>query len=263
VDLIARRFRGVLIALVVLGLSASAVFAGHVALQAAASAPTTAQQGDQDEQADDNDNESPDADNDDDANENGDEDGSGDAADNAGAFVSTAAQMATPTFDPTDPFKNHGEFVSCVAHMKDLVLPADVATVEDFLLALTPTICDGLAEDDDAPALSPDERDEVTVETELRNHGALVSMAAQMTTPVNTSTAPDAKQFANHGEFVSCVAKMKSLPEGFTGTPEAFLATVTPTMCADAAALRAADKAAKADKVHGKSGQHGKGRNRN
>jgi hypothetical protein len=240
VDLIARRFRGVLIALVVLGLSASAVFAGHVALQAAASAPTTAEQGDQDEQADENDNEAPDADEDDDADEQGDEDGDGDTADNHGALVSRAAQMDEP-----EGFKNHGEFVSCVAHMKDVTDPAAFD-----LAALTPETCGIVLSEDEAALQSPDERDETT-ETETGNHGVLVSRAAQMTEPAG---------FANHGAFVSCVAHMKDVTD-----PAAFdFTTVTVASCDEAAALRAADKAAaKADKVHGKSGQHGKGRNRN
>jgi hypothetical protein len=260
VDLIARRFRGVLIAIVVLGLSAGAVFAGHVVLQAPASAPTASQQGDQDEQADDTDNDAPEADEDQDAEDQDDEDGSGDAAGSHGALVSEAAHMDAPIVLALgeDQFKNHGEFVSCVAHMKDLVLPEGL-TQTAFLETLTPTICDGLAEDDEAEtALSPDERDEDGTETEKDNHGALVSAAAQMKTPVFTAAA--ATQFKNHGEFVSCVAHTKTLPEGFTGTTAEFLATVTPDTCAAAAEARAAEKAAKADKEHGKAGQHGKGR---
>jgi hypothetical protein len=171
VDLIARRFRGVLIAIVVLGLSAGAVFAGHVVLQAPATSPTASEQGDQDEQADETDNEAPETDKADqdapDAN-----DGTGNTADNHGALVSAAAQMETPVF-----------------------------------------------------------------------------------------AAAGATQFANRGAFVSCVAHVKTLPAGMT--VEAFLATVTPKTCADADAARAAEKAAaKADRLHGKAGQHGKGHNR-
>jgi hypothetical protein len=147
VDLIASRFRGVLIAIVVLGLSAGAVFAGHVVLQAPATTPTASEQGDQSDDADATDNEAPD----------GTEDGSGNTAD---------------------------------------------------------------------------------------NHGALVSMAAQMDTPAG---------FANHGAFVSCVAQMKDVTDAATFD----FSTVTVESCAAAAA---ADKAAKTDAVHGKAGQHGKGR---
>jgi hypothetical protein len=162
VDLIARRFRGVLIALVVLGLSATAVFAGHVAFQAPATTPTAAEQGDQDDQADETDNETPDADENDDA--------------------------------------------------------------------------------DDADSGTPREG----------THGAFVSAAAKAPTPLG---------FANHGEFVSCAAHMP--PPAAGTTVDQFLTGLTPTTCADAAAAdQAAKDAAKADKVHGKSGQHGRGRNR-
>jgi hypothetical protein len=238
VDLIARRFRGVLIAIVVLGLSAGAVFAGHVVLQAAATAPTASEQGDQNEDADATDNEAPD----------GTEDGSGNTADNHGALVSMAAQMDTPVVAVGDQFKNHGEFVSCVAHMK--TLPAGVTDATVFLSTLTPALCAELAAADEATTAD-------ATGTETDNHGALVSAAAQMETPV--FTAAGATQFANHGAFVSCVAKIKSMPVGFTGTTADFLATVTPETCAAAAA---ADKAAKADRVHGKAGQHGRGHKR-
>lgn len=130
-DLIARRFRGVLIATVVLGLSAGAVFAGHVVLQAPATAPTAQEQGDQ---ADENENEAPDADeaegpevDEADAPEAPEADDGTKPTDNHGALVSRAAQMETPaTF-----LGNHGAFVSCVAHMKDVADPAtfDFSTV--------------------------------------------------------------------------------------------------------------------------------------
>jgi hypothetical protein len=241
VDLIARRFRGVLIAIVVLGLSAGVVFAGHVVLQAPATTPTAAEQGDQEEQADEN--EAPE----------GAEDGSGNAAAAHGALVSQAAQMDAPVAAlGEDGFRNHGEFVSCVAHMKDFVLPAEFESTKAFLEQLKPSDC--TTTDEDAT--------EDATETDATNHGALVSEAAQMATPVNTSTAPEAKQFANHGEFVSCVSRMRDvvLPTGMTSTT--FLSTLTPEACGVAATENAdkADKAANADKVHGKSGQHGKGR---
>ena len=52
-------------------------------------------------------------------------------------------------------------------------------------------------------------------------HGALVSAAAQMTTPPG---------FANHGQFVSCVAHMKGVTLATINW-----STVTPTSCAAAA----------------------------
>lgn len=235
-DLIARRFRGVLIAIVVLGLSAGAVFAGHVVLQVAATAPT-AEQADQDDQADENDNEAPEATED------------GDTAGAHGALVSQAAQMDTPVVAGAAAFKNHGEFVSCVAHMKSL--PAGVTDATAFLSTLTPAICAEMAAADKAATA------DATDETESDNHGALVSRAAQMATPVFAGEG--AVQFANHGAFVSCVAQMKDVAD-----PATFdFSTVTPAFCDQQAAARAADKAAdKADRVHGKSGKHGKGHNR-
>ena len=172
-DLIARRFRGVLIAIVVLGISAGAVFAGHVVLQSPATTPTAAEQGDQDEQADETDNEAPEA-----------------------------------------------------------------AETEDAADLDAPKIEDGTGPTD--------------------NHGALVSRAAQMETPV---AAAGTVGFANHGQFVSCVAHM-TLPAG--SDPATFdFSTVTPESCANDAAARAAEKAAaKADRLHGKAGKHGKGHNR-
>ena len=174
-DLIARRFRGVLIAIVVLGISAGAVFAGHVVLQAPATTPTAAEHGDQDEQADETDSEAPEA-----------------------------------------------------------------AETEDAADLDAPKIEDGTGPTD--------------------NHGALVSRAAQMETPVILGVG--AVQFANHGEFVSCVARMKTLDAGTTAATFDF-STLTPTTCATDTAARAAEKAAaKADRLHGKAGKHGKGHNR-
>jgi hypothetical protein len=146
VDLIARRFRGVLIALVVLGISAGAVFAGHVTFQAPASAPTASEQGDQNEQADENDNETPEADDNDDADEQeAPEPPDADTGDTAaqgthGALVSAAAQMDTPVMlgEGAVQFKNHGEFVSCVAHIKTMPTGMDVAAV---LATVTPATC--------------------------------------------------------------------------------------------------------------------------
>jgi hypothetical protein len=170
VDLIARRFRGVLIAIVVLGLSAGAVFAGHVVLQAPATTPTAAEQGDQDEQADETDNEAP------------------EAAETDEADDQDAPETDDGTGKPTD------------------------------------------------------------------NHGALVSAAAQMETPAAFA--------GSHGAFVSCVAHLKSLPEGVTDQA-VFLAALSPEACLLYAEARSADKAAaKADRLHGKAGKHGKGHNR-
>jgi hypothetical protein len=172
VDLIARRFRGVLIAIVVLGLSAGAVFAGHAVL-APASAPTASEQGDQNEQADENDTETPEA--------------------------ADADEVETPEAPETD----------------------------------------------DGTGTPPTD-----------THGALVSRAAQMETPLFSGL--DAKQFANHGAFVSCVAHM-TLPAGTSAATFDF-SSVTPDFCATDQAARAAEKAAaKAAHLHGK---HGKGHNR-
>src|SRR4029079_7580123 len=52
------------------------------------------------------------------------------SADTHGALVSAAAQMPTP-----DGFRNHGAFVSCVAHMKD----ATLATID--WTTVTPEAC--------------------------------------------------------------------------------------------------------------------------
>ena len=52
------------------------------------------------------------------------------AEDTHGALVSAAAQMPTP-----DGFRNHGAFVSCVAHMKD----ATLATID--WTTVTPEAC--------------------------------------------------------------------------------------------------------------------------
>ena len=145
-DLITRRFRGAFIAIVVLGLSATAVFAGHVVLQAPATSPTAAEQGDQDNQADETDNETPDA------NETPEAPETPEPADTAdtgtppdgthGALVSAAAQMPTPA-----GFANHGAFVSCVAHMPALT-PG--TTPAQALALVTPDTCAAAAAADQA-----------------------------------------------------------------------------------------------------------------
>lgn len=142
-SLIARRFRGVLIAIVVLGLSASAVFAANVLPQltgAFSAGATTAQH--EGSAADEEKDEAPDAD--EDATEDTDA-SEADADDpatigNHGSFVSQAAHMATPA-----GFRNHGAFVSCVAHIKDV--PADTAA---FFAALKATDCQRAQADEDA-----------------------------------------------------------------------------------------------------------------
>lgn len=55
---------------------------------------------------------------------------SGASGDAQGALVSAAARMATP-----DGFRNHGAFVSCVAHMKG----ASLATIQ--WSTITPASC--------------------------------------------------------------------------------------------------------------------------
>jgi hypothetical protein len=240
VDLIARRFRGVVIALVVLGLSASVAFAGHLTFAPTAQ-PTATEQGDQGEQADENDNDSPEADDNDNDSESSDEDAGEAGGDNHGKLVSTAALMDTPT-----GFKNHGAFVSCVAHMKTAPTLEAGQTLEAFLAALTPEQCTTADEQSDEDATE----DTTDPTAEVKNHGALVSAAAQMADP---------EGFANHGEFVSCVARMKDVPTGMS--VDEILATVTVDVCRGTAEQSA--KADKADKAHGKGGKHGKGhRNR-
>ena len=139
-DLIARRFRGVLIAIVVLGLSAGAVFAGHVVLQAPATVPTASEQGDQNDQGDENANETPEPAETPEAADATQTDVNGTPpTDTHGALVSAAAQMATPVAAAGAlQFANHGEFVSCVAHVKTLPAGMDIPT---FLATVTPESC--------------------------------------------------------------------------------------------------------------------------
>ncbi len=199
-SLIARRFRGIVVAIVVLGLSASAVFAANVLPQltgAFSAGAATAQQ--ERSEADEDQNEAPDADEATDATEDA-PDADQEASDNHGALVSEAAHMDTPA-----GFRNHGAFVSCVAHMKDL--PAGAPPVD--LAALTPADCgiDQTAED------ATDSDQEAS-----DNHGALVSAAAHMATPAG---------FRNHGAFVSCVAHVKDVP----ADTAAFFAALKATDC--------------------------------
>ena len=124
-----RRFRGLAIAFVVLALSAGAAFAAAPALNLAGgpSAGTSAEEPEANEEPDGQEAEDPGDDaQDEDADEDAEEAEAPENEDGAakegthGELVSTAAQMGTP-----EGFANHGAFVSCVAHMKDVAL-ADV-----------------------------------------------------------------------------------------------------------------------------------------
>ncbi len=103
---LARRFRGIGIAVAALALTAGVAFAAagpatqHLDL-AGANGPATSHQPDESEAPEGS--EAPDA--------------NGASADAHGALVSAAAQMTTPP-----GFANHGQFVSCVAHMKGVTL---------------------------------------------------------------------------------------------------------------------------------------------
>ena len=147
-DLIARRFRGVLIAIVVLGLSAGAVFAGHVVLQAPATVPTASEQGDQNDQGDENANETPEPAE------------TPEAAETPEPAETPEAADATQTdVNGTPPTDTHGALVSAAAQMA------------------TPVAAAGALQ--------------------FANHGAAVSEAARTTTPDG---------FSNHGAYVSSIA---------------------------------------------------------
>lgn len=117
-----RRFRGLGVAFVVLALSAGAVFAAappFVPASSHASAVAVEHaQANQDEATEEPsedateapETEAPET-------EAPTADATGAPEDTHGALVSAAAQMDTP-----DGFANHGAFVSCVAHMKDVTL---------------------------------------------------------------------------------------------------------------------------------------------
>jgi hypothetical protein len=172
VGALALRFRGLLIGVVCLLLSAGLVFAGggfsfgagSGGLDRAAEGPgQTVDDGD-DADGDDGDT-AP-------AVHDGDED-----ADNHGDLVSQAAQMATPVAaEGAEGFKNHGAFVSCVAKMsygkKGSEAPAD------FVLAdLTPDDCGQAAEattDSDEDAADSDkakDKAEKARDKAAKNHG--------------------------------------------------------------------------------------------
>lgn len=130
-----RRFRGVGVALVVLAMSAGVALATSPHLQPASNTSPNAETPTDgaDEDADDGDQgtETPEAP------EAADEDAT-DATDTEeapnpdshGALVSAAAKMQTPA-----GFRNHGAFVSCVAHLKD----ATAATID--WTTITPEAC--------------------------------------------------------------------------------------------------------------------------
>ena len=117
-SLVVRRFRSLLIALAVLALSATAVFAGHSALSAPAG-QVASQSHDGDEQADeqeppevdegdaDEETEAPEAPEAPDATDPA---AAGEHPDNHGKLVSEAAQAETP-----DGFDNHGAYVRTIA----------------------------------------------------------------------------------------------------------------------------------------------------
>ena len=101
------------------------------------------------------------------------------------------------------------------------------------------------------PTETPDATDQAQANTDTNgaqpsdNHGALVSTAAQMTTPDG---------FANHGAFVSCIAHMKD------ASPTFDLTTVTPETCGltpTAAPTQTSDTQTKADagKAKGAAGR--------
>ena len=145
-DLI-RRSRGLAIALVVLALSAGAVFAGSGGgrpenLPATPSADEhQGAQGDEDQgdEQDGQETEAPETETPD--TETPDAQDAGDTADNHGALVSVAAGMDTP-----EGFDNHGDFVSCVAHMKDVsAVGFDWTTVTKEFCDPTTTTTDGTA----------------------------------------------------------------------------------------------------------------------
>ena len=142
------RFRGLMVAIVALAISAGAAFAwggppeattDGLATAAAAAGKTVPARAE----------EAPNAGGDEDAAEDGDEadapsaDEPADetATDNHGSLVSQAAQMDTPTAF-TDEGLNHGAFVSCVARMNHGHEDPDAAPSEPVDLAtLTPEDC--------------------------------------------------------------------------------------------------------------------------
>lgn len=104
-----------------------------------------------------------------------------------------------------------------------------------------PDVDEDADEDPDADESSPDADGTEATDT----HGALVSAAAEMDTPVG---------FDNHGAFVSCVARMNHGHD--TGEPAltpADLATLTPEDCAPTTEATTGAPAATTSVTHGKS----------
>jgi hypothetical protein len=132
-----RRFRSMGVALVVLALSAGAVFATSVGLPAGHPSfeNTANKQAETDEASEAPESEAPESQ----APDAGTDAQSAAPSDNHGALVSVAAQMSTPP-----DFANHGAFVSCVAHMKGVS-----ATGFDWT-TVTPESCAAAATDTSA-----------------------------------------------------------------------------------------------------------------
>jgi hypothetical protein len=181
------------------------------------------------------------------------ENGDGDDADSHGDLVSEAAQMDTPVPAEGEGFKNHGAFVSCVARKLYLDPEADPA-VEIVLAELTPEDCDGNDDEDEVVT------DDPVVENgdEWDNHGDLVSDAAQI------ETLPDG--FETRGAFVSCVAKMAYGKKGVEAPTDFALSDLTTDDCdgddeayAEATADDGPGKSQQA-KGKGKGKGHGRGR---
>lgn len=223
---LALKFRGLLIAVVVLMLSAGLALAGGgLELLAGSdgatdgSAPTVIENGD------------------------------GEDAENHGDLVSEAAQMDTPVpAEGAEGFKNHGAFVSCVA--RKLYLDPDADAADEIVLAeLTPEDCDGDDEDevvtDDPVVENGDEWD---------NHGDLVSDAAQI------ETLPDG--FESRGAFVSCVAKMAYGKKGVEAPTDFALSDLSTDDCDgdDEADAEATTDDGPGKSVLAKGKGHGRGR---
>ena len=155
-----RRFRGLAVALVVLAVSAGAVFAATPRLPSNAAAPAGAHApAALPAQADENADEDAQADEDTDT-----EDGSATEGTH-GALVSEAAQMDTPA-----GFENHGAFVSCVARMDQ---SATSATVN--LSTLSPADCPSSPS---ADAKSKGDAGKAKASTKSKGHSNAAGQAA-------------------------------------------------------------------------------------
>ena len=131
-----RRFRGVGVAIIVLAMSAGVAFATSPHMQPTSSsspiAGTPTDGADEDGDEDDQGAEAPEAPEaaDEDADEDAGDTEDAPNPDSHGALVSAAARMETPA-----GFRNHGAFVSCVAHLKN----ATAATID--WTNVTPEAC--------------------------------------------------------------------------------------------------------------------------